>query len=163
MLVFDIESFCPSISEKLFNGPAQYAKNIEIPDHDIIIINHSRKPLLFHEIEPLVKKEGNENFDVYIWKQWWGGDIWTSWLIMLSKLEHLFQDSSVEIYRDDGLGVLRDLSGPETEWLRKNVVKTFKDCGLSITSKTNLKIFDYLYVTFDLQNNRYKPYRTPDI
>ena len=78
---------------------------------------------------------------------------------MLSKLVHLFQDDSVGLYRDDGLGVLRNLLGPETERLRKNVVKIFKDCGLRITSKTNLKIVDYLDVTFDLQNNSYKPYR----
>ena len=81
---------------------------------------------------------------------------------MLSKLVHLFQDDSVGLYRDDGLGVLRNLLGPETERLRKNVVKIFKDCGLRITSKTNLKIVDYLDVTFDLQNNSYKPYRNPD-
>ena len=83
-------------------------------------------------------------------------------LLMLSKLVHLFHDNSVGLYRDDGLGVLRDLSGPKTERLRKNVVKIFKDCGLSITSKTNLKIVDYLDVTFGLQNNSYKPYRKPD-
>ena len=64
--------------------------------------------------------------------------------------------------RDDGLGVLRNLPGPETERLRKNVAKIFKDCGLSITRKTNLKIVDYLDVTFDLQNNSYKPYRKPN-
>ena len=42
------------------------------------------------------------------------------------------------------------------------VVKVFKNLGLSITSKPNLKIVDYLSVTFDLQNNSYKPYRKPD-
>ena len=42
------------------------------------------------------------------------------------------------------------------------VVKVFKNLGLSITSKPNLKIVDYLNVTFDLQNNSYKPYRKPD-
>ena len=43
-MVFDIESFYPSISEKLFNDAIQYAKRtVEIPDHDMIIINHSRK------------------------------------------------------------------------------------------------------------------------
>ena len=83
-------------------------------------------------------------------------------LLMLSKLVHLFHDNYVGLYRDDGLGVLRDLSGPKTERLRKNVVKIFKDCWLSITSKTNLKIVDYLDVTFGLQNNSYKPYRKPD-
>ena len=43
-----------------------------------------------------------------------------------------------------------------------NVVKIFKNCELSITSKTNLKVADYLDVTFDLQNNSYKTYRKPD-
>ena len=76
-------------------------------------------------------------------------------LLMLSKLVHLSQDNFVGLYRDDGLSVLRDLPGPETERLRKNVVNIFKNCGLSITSKTNVKIVDYLDVTFDLQNNSY--------
>ena len=53
-------------------------------------------------------------------------------------------------------------SGPETERLRKNVIKTFKECGLNITSKSKLKTIDYLDVTFDLQSNSYKPYRKPD-
>ena len=35
-------------------------------------------------------------------------------LLMLSKLVHLFQDNSAGLYRDDGLGVLRNLPGPET-------------------------------------------------
>ena len=58
--------------------------------------------------------------------------------------------------------MLRNLSGPKAKRLRKNVVKIFKNCGLSITSKTNLKIVDYLDETFDLQNNSYKSYRKPD-
>ena len=53
-------------------------------------------------------------------------------LLMLSKLVHLFQDNSVGLYRDDGLGVLRDYSGPETERLRKSVVNIFKDWAISM-------------------------------
>ena len=75
-------------------------------------------------------------------------------LLMLSKLVQLFQDNSVQLYQDDGLGVLRNLSGTETERLRKSIVKTYKDCGLSITSKANLKIVDNLHVIFELENNR---------
>ena len=64
-MVFDRESFYPSISEKLFNEVIQYAKNIvEIPDHDIVIRNRSRKCLLFHENGPWVKKEDSKDFDV---------------------------------------------------------------------------------------------------
>ena len=128
----------------------------------MVIIKHSRKSLIFHEDEPWVKKEGNKNFDA-IMRSNDGAEISELvGLLMLSKLVQLFQDNSVGLYRDDGLGVLRNLPGPETERLRKYVVKIFKDCGLSITSKTNLRIVDYLDVTFDLQNNSYKPYRKPD-
>ena len=83
-------------------------------------------------------------------------------LVTLSKLVHLFQNNSVGLYQDDGLGVLRVLPGLKTKRLRKNVVKIFKSCALTITSKTNLKIVDYLHVTFYLRNNGYKPYRKPD-
>ena len=128
----------------------------------MIIINHSRKSLIFHENEPWVKKEGNEDFDVTMGSNDGAEISELVGLRMLSNLVHLFEDNSVGLYRDDGLRVLRNLPGPETERLRKNVVRIFKDCGLSITSKTNLKIVDYLDVTFDLQNNSYKPYRKPD-
>ena len=128
----DIESFYPSISEKLFDGAIQYATNIvEIRDHDMVTINHSRKSLIFHGNEPWVKKEGNEDFDVTMGSN---GGVEMSELVgllMLSKLAYLFQDNFVGLYRDNGLGVLRNLSGPETERLRKIVVKIFKDCALA--------------------------------
>ena len=38
----------------------------------------------------------------------------------------------------------------------------FKDCGLSITIKCNLKSEDFLDITFDLLNEIYKPYRKPN-
>ena len=66
------------------------------------------------------------------------------------------------LYRDDRSGVLRDLSGHETERLPKNVVKIFKNCGLRLTNETNQKIIDYLGVTFYLWNNSCKFYRKPN-
>ena len=118
--------------------------------------------LLFHENEPWVKKEGNEDFDVTMGSNDEEEISELVDLLMLSKLVHLFQDNSIGLCRYDGFGVLRDLFGPKAERFRKNVVKIFKDCGLSIKSKTNLKIVDYLHVTVDLQNHSYKSYRKPD-
>ena len=57
------------------------------------------------------------------------------------------------------MAVIKGLSGPEIERLKKNVVKTFKDCGLNITIETNLHTVNYLDVTFDLQKATYLPYR----
>ena len=50
----------------------------------------------------------------------------------------------------------------EIERRKKQIVKVFKDCGLSITIKCNLKSEDFLDVTFDLLNEIYKPYRKPN-
>ena len=34
------------------------------------------------------------------------------------------------LYRDDGLGILRNTSGPEVDRKRKIIIKIFKECEL---------------------------------
>ena len=79
---------------------------------------------------------------------------------------HLLKSSigkeNVGLYRDNGLGVLRNLSDSETEPLRKQITKLFKDCGLSITIKMNLKTINFLDISFELVNNTYQPYHKPN-
>ena len=162
-MVFDIESFYPSITERLFNNAIQFAKQItEISDYDMSLINQSRKTLLFNEKIPWVKKEGSEDFDVPM-GCFDGAEVCELvGTFILNKLKNVFQNNTFGLYRDDGLVVIKGLSGPEIERLKKNVVKTFKDCGLNITIETNLHTVNYLDVTFDLQKDTYLPYRKPD-
>ena len=54
---------------------------------------------------------------------------------ILNKLKNIFQNNTFGLYRDDGLAVIKGLSGPEIERLKKNVVKTFKDYGLILQLK----------------------------
>ena len=82
---------------------------------------------------------------------------------ILNKLKNVFQNNTFGLYRDDELAVIKVLSGPEIERLKKNVVKTFKDYGLNITIEANLHIVNYLDVTFDLRKGTYLPYRKPDM
>ena len=64
-IVFDIESFYPSISLDLFDKVLIFAKEIiPIADSDLQIMMKSQKTLLFHENEPWIKRKGDENFDV---------------------------------------------------------------------------------------------------
>ena len=55
------------------------------------------------------------------------------------------------------LNQLKHISNPETERKKKQIVKTFKECGLSITIQCNLTLVDLLDVTFDLYKSLYKP------
>ena len=52
-IIFDIESFYPSISPELFNKSIQFAKSKHnTSDNDLNIIKNARKTLLFHHEEP---------------------------------------------------------------------------------------------------------------
>ena len=55
--------------------------------------------------------------------------------------------------------MLKGLSGPKTERMKKKVIKVFKNYGLKITIKANLHIVDFLGITLDLSNNTYELYR----
>ena len=62
---FDIESFYPSITQKLLDKSIQYATEITtISNEELDTIMQSGKTLLFHNQEPWVKRDGDEDFDV---------------------------------------------------------------------------------------------------
>ena len=67
-----------------------------------------------------------------------------------------------ELYRDYGLGILRNTSGPEADRKYKSIIKIFKKCGLSITCEVNKKIVDFLDGRFNLMEQTYQPYRKPN-
>ena len=83
-------------------------------------------------------------------------------LYALSKLCGTINMSSLGLYRDDGLATLRKASGSEADKARKDLISIFKDLGLKIIVQTNLKVVDYLDVTFNLETATYQPYRKPN-
>ena len=123
---------------------------------------HARKSLLFKGNAAWVKK-GNENmFDVTM-GSYDGAEICELvGLYILSELNAIHGDGSIGLYRDDGLGAFNNISGPQADKLRKDITKCFKDHGLKITIKTNLKIVNFLDVTFDLSSGTYYPYIKPN-
>ena len=79
-----------------------------------------------------------------------------------STLSENLKVGSVGWYRDDGLGVFRDVSGPQADRLRKDIIRQFADLGLRITIQTNLKVTDFLDVTLNLSTGKFRPYRKPN-
>ena len=81
---------------------------------------------------------------------------------MLSLISEKYNKKDFGLYRDDGLGVVKSKSGPETEKIKKNIQKIFKENKLDIVIKCNMKLVNYLDVTLNLNNSNYKPYHKPD-
>ena len=74
-----------------------------------------------------------------------------------------FPNINFGLYRDDGLGTIRNTPKTTLTRLTKDIFKLFKtEFGLSITMDTNLTIVNFLDVTFNLSTNRYYPYRKPN-
>ena len=123
---------------------------------------NSRKTLLFWQDGTWVKKEGDEDLDILI-GCYDGAEICELVGIYIqNKLCKLMNKKDFGLYRDDGLGILRNTSGPEADWKRKNIIKIFNECGLSITYEVSKKIVDFLDVRFNLNDQTYEPYRKPN-
>ena len=69
---------------------------------------------------------------------------------------------NIGLYRDDGLAVFKNKSGPQADRIKKHFQKIFRENDLNIVIKCNLKIVDYLDVTLNLLNNTYKPFSKPN-
>ena len=76
---------------------------------------------------------------------------------MLNLLSKKYNKTDFGLYRDDGLAVLKNKSGPQSAQARKNIQNISKEYGLDIIIQCNIKIVNYLSITFDLNDGTYKP------
>ena len=76
-------------------------------------------------------------------------------LYLLDILGKEFGDNKIGLFRDDGLSCFQNLSGPESENIKRKRCKIFKNHGLNIIIECNLRITDFLDITFDLRTRKY--------
>ena len=154
--------FYPSITEELLDKAIAFARTTtHIIDTELSVIKHARKSLLFSGTDTWIKK-GDDLFDVTM-GSFDGAEVCELvGLYLLDRLSTLIDKRNVGLYRDDGLAAIRGSSGRKFDKLRKDITGLFQEEGLRITIKANQSATDYLDVTFDLQQNKYYPYRKPD-
>ena len=83
-------------------------------------------------------------------------------LFLLNNLSEKYGKNNVGLYRDDGLVLLTNATGPQSERTRKDVRREFKKQGLNIPISTNQKICNLLDVTLNLTDGTHYPYRKPN-
>ena len=161
-MVFDIKDFYPSISETLLKEALNFAKskvNISKNDEDTIL--HARKSLLFDQNQVWIKKKGGL-FDVTM-GAFDGAEICELvGTYLLSIIAEKYPKEDIGLYRDDGLAVFKNKSGPQLERIKKDFQRIFKEKGLDIVIECNRKRVDYLDVTLDLADGSFRPYHKPD-
>ena len=123
------------------------AKQTDLNKNDFGVIFYARKSLLFHS--------NHSTYD--------GADICELvGIFMLSLLSKKYISDNKNLYCEDGLSVFRNISGQQTEKHKIITEKIFKDKGLQIIIKCNLKIVIYLDVTLNLNDSTYRPFHKPN-
>ena len=125
-------------------------------------IKHCRKSLLFFNDEAWKKKVSNDCFDVTMGSLDGAEVCELVGLYILDSLSQKLIKNDIGLYRDDGLIVLRGKNGHELDKTRKEITQIFKHIGFQIEIDINLKIVDFLDVTFNLTENTYKPFKKPN-
>ena len=160
---FDVDNFYPSITLELFNKAIAFAKqHTEIPDWEIEVIMQARKTLLFNNGEPWCKKNNEDDFDVPM-GSYDGAEVCELvGAFLLNEISRIMDKKDIGLYRDDGLGVMRNIGRPEIERRKKRIIQVFKLHKLSITVQISPKVATFLDLELNLENGVHRPYRKPD-
>ena len=111
--------------------------------------------MLFSDGEPWVEKDDEDDFGIPM-GCYNGAELCELvGTYLLNQLKVVVAKENMGLYRDDGLGIFKNMSGPEVERKKKELVKISKNNGLSITA-------DFLDITFDLVKESYQPYKKPN-
>ena len=156
--MFDIVDFYSSISVNLLLQALTYAKKfVSISDEDIEVIMHTRKSLLFENNNVWCKRGNTDLFDVTMGSHDGAKVCELVGLLILDKLQTVFKNDNIGLYRDDGLAVFRNMGPRTADKVRKRFADCFARFGLKITIQTNLKIVNYLDISLNLNNGTYQP------
>ena len=92
-------------------------------------------------------KKDNSGFDVAM-GSYDGADVCELvGLYLLNLLTNEFGKHNISLYRDDGISCFQNISGPDSEKIKKRMCKIFKENGLIIIVECNLTITNFLDVT----------------
>ena len=107
-------------------------------------------------------KKDNPEFDVTI-GSYDGAELCELFgLYLLDLLTEEFGKQNIGSYRDDSLSCFENISGPDSEIIKKKLFEICKSNGLSITVECNVIVTDLLDVIFDIKSATYCPYRKPN-
>ena len=78
---------------------------------------------------------------------------------LLYKLSPKYNKNNNGLYRDDDLTIFKNISGPNSENVKKHIQKFFKENQSDIIIQCNMKTVNYLDETLTLENSTYPLYQ----
>ena len=76
-------------------------------------------------------------------------------VFLLNLLGWQYDTKNIGLYRDDGLSIIKNCCGSQIEKIKKHIQHVFKNNDLDVIIECNMKVVNYLDVTFNLNNGTY--------
>ena len=146
----------------MLHEAVRFAKeHIAITRKDEEVIFHARKSVLYNDGETWVKKEcGSFNVTMVAYD---GAEVCEHIdIYMLYLIGKKYDSKNIGLYRNDGLAAFKNVSGPASEKIKKQVPSFLKQKGPQIIIDCYLKVVNYLDVIFNLNGGSYRPHREPN-
>ena len=80
-------------------------------------------------------------------------------LFLLHELSTIIPKKLAGLYRDNSLAILRNSSGPNTDQIKKRIIKLFQKHNSKITIEANIIQIDFLDVTLNLKTEKHWPFK----
>ena len=143
-VVFSIRKIYPSITGNLLKKALTFAEaHTHLSDDVKAIIHHARKSLLFINQQTWMKRD-SELFDVTIVAYEGPAVCELVGSYLLYELSKVYEKKDIGLCRDNSIQAI------------------FRQNELKITIQCNLKIVDYLDVTFNLTDSSYRSFNKPN-
>ena len=163
-LTFHIADFYPSITDDLLIKTLNWAQvnhSIAVTEFDAIM--HARRTILYdHKGNVWTKKKSKNQLDVSMGANDGAEICELVGLYIHTEIHKNIDFTSVGLYRDDGLAVIRSASGSSLYRYRKKLITLFQDYELKITVKTGNTSINFLDINFCLNSESYQPYMKPN-
>ena len=78
--------------------------------------------------------------------------------LLLHKLSEKYERKNLALYRVDGLAILKNVSGPGSEKIKKYFCKLLREHYLELTIQCNRKVVNFQDITLNLEHSSYLPY-----
>ena len=151
--------FYPSITDNLLTKTLKWAQkyhNITVTEFDALM--HARRTILYdHKGNVLPQKNSKNQFDVSMGANDGAEICELVGLYILIEIHKNIDFTSVGLYRDDGLAVIRSAFGSSLDRYRKKLITLFQDNELKITVITGKTS-----INFCLNSESFQPYRKPN-
>ena len=161
-IAFNVVEFYPSISIELLTEALQFASEyVTLTDNERHIMLEAKSSILYSYGETWGKKTSSNIFDVTMGSYDRAKSCELVGTYLLHKIEEKFGSTcAFGLYRDNGLGISK--APPwQTELIKKDLCGIFRNFGLKITIEANQKTVNFLDVTLNLSNGKYKAYTKP--